>query len=229
MTVRNLTDFLCPKSDGIFPDPNQCDKFWECVDGEAESQLCPDGLVYDPTNRNVNKCDHRFQVDCSDRPELQPAQPTEACPRRNGIFAHPESSVCHLFYTCVDGAAVQTECAAGLVFDENTGTCTWPESAGRQGCFKKAGRLPDGFECPTEEVKDVRGLTEIHPKYPHEDCAKFYVCLNRIEPRLLTCDRFKVFNVEKSFCDDPENVPDCEDYFGDVPVFQKPATKVREE
>ena len=33
----------------VFPDPNQCDKYWECRGGNLTSHLCPDGLVYDLT------------------------------------------------------------------------------------------------------------------------------------------------------------------------------------
>ncbi|KAB1728175.1 hypothetical protein FNE60_29965, partial [Klebsiella pneumoniae] len=222
------SDFICPKKDGTFADPHQCDKYWECSDGFAESHLCPDGLVYDPSNPNVNKCDHVFQVDCTDRPDLQKAKPTEVCPRQNGFYPHPDPSTCHIFFTCVDGTAVQTECSLGLVFDENTGNCQWPDAAGRQGCVKKGARLPDGFECPTEEVKNSLGQVEIHPKYPHAECNKFYVCLNRIEPRLLTCDPFKVFNEETQHCEDAESVPECADFYDNLPPPKKPAKKTRE-
>ena len=42
---------LCQEcdSEGAFPDPDQCDKYWECRGGNLASHLCPDGLVYDLT------------------------------------------------------------------------------------------------------------------------------------------------------------------------------------
>lgn len=49
----------------------QCDKFYECKDGVATEKLCPDGLVFDPLNRKVNKCDQPFSVDCGERTELR--------------------------------------------------------------------------------------------------------------------------------------------------------------
>jgi len=49
----------------------QCDKFYECKDGVATAKLCPDGLVFDPLNRKVNKCDQPFSVDCGERAELR--------------------------------------------------------------------------------------------------------------------------------------------------------------
>ena len=36
-------------TNGAFPDPDQCDKYWECRGGNLTSHLCPDGLVYDLT------------------------------------------------------------------------------------------------------------------------------------------------------------------------------------
>lgn len=49
----------------------QCDKYYECRDGIARERLCPDGLVFDPSLRKVNKCDQPFNVDCGDRTELR--------------------------------------------------------------------------------------------------------------------------------------------------------------
>lgn len=56
------------------------------------------------------------------------------CPRRNGFFAHPDPAVCNVFYNCIEGEANEITCTAGLHFDEYSGTCVWPNDAGRQGC-----------------------------------------------------------------------------------------------
>jgi len=71
--ARRPTDgqFQCPKKNGQYEDPVQCDKFYECKDGVATEKLCPDGLVFDPLNRKVNKCDQPFSVDCGERTELR--------------------------------------------------------------------------------------------------------------------------------------------------------------
>lgn len=53
----------------------QCDKYYECIDGRATERLCPDGLVFDPTIRKINKCDQPFNVDCGDRVELRKCPP----------------------------------------------------------------------------------------------------------------------------------------------------------
>lgn len=61
-------------------------------------------------------------------------QPNKLCPRKNGFFAHPNPSVCNVFYNCIQGDATEITCTAGLHFDEYSGTCVWPASAGREGC-----------------------------------------------------------------------------------------------
>jgi hypothetical protein len=63
--------FNCPQKFGQFEDPKQCDKYFECDDGVATEKLCPDGLMFDPLNRKINKCDQPFNVDCGDRIELR--------------------------------------------------------------------------------------------------------------------------------------------------------------
>lgn len=75
--------------------------------------------------------------------------------------------------------------------------------------------LRDGFVCPNNKNKNDRtGQVVTHPHYAHpEDCQKFYVCLSGIEPRELKCDEGEVFNEETKRCDNPANVPGCENWF----------------
>jgi len=127
-------EFKCPKPNGQFEDDIQCDKYWECSDGVAKAKLCPDGLVFDQLIRKVNKCDPPFNVDCGDRTELQPPKSNKFCPRKNGFFAHPDFTICDIFYNCIDGDALEQKCTVGLHFDEESGTCVWPDTAKREGC-----------------------------------------------------------------------------------------------
>lgn len=64
--------FTCPNDKrGQYQDPVQCDKYYECLDGEVFERLCPDGLVFDETIRLKNKCDQPFNVDCGERTLLR--------------------------------------------------------------------------------------------------------------------------------------------------------------
>lgn len=71
VSIVAAAEFDCPKPDGQFQDERQCDKYYVCDDGVAKAKLCPDGLVFDPLNRKINKCDQPFNVDCEDRTELR--------------------------------------------------------------------------------------------------------------------------------------------------------------
>ena len=117
---------LC--EDGAYPDPDQCDLYWECRGGQLTSHLCPDGLVYDETTSvasfqvgrtllyrsltpslphqvgtgappsDGSRCSYPFAIDCTDRPSLQPPQPKENCPNQNGYFAVP--GTCDKYWFC---------------------------------------------------------------------------------------------------------------------------------
>ncbi|KAL0850459.1 hypothetical protein ABMA28_012258 [Loxostege sticticalis] len=220
--------FKCPSKDGQYEDERQCDKFYECVDGVATEKLCPDGLVFDPLIRKINKCDQPFNVDCGDRTELQPPKANENCPRRNGFFAHPDPTVCNIFFNCIEGEHTEVKCTSGLHFDEYSGTCVWPASAGRQGCNNQEKAQTNGFQCPKDQQVDSQGLPVAHPKFPHPtDCQRFYVCLNGVEARDLGCQVGEVYNEETQRCDAPENVRGCEDWYKDSEEAAAPAPKAR--
>jgi len=61
-------------------------------------------------------------------------QPSLHCPRKNGYFAHEEPHTCDKFYYCVDGKFNMISCPDGLVYNEKTGICTWPDEAKKKGC-----------------------------------------------------------------------------------------------
>jgi len=211
------SNFRCPEKDGYFEDPNQCDKYYDCLDGIAEERLCPDGLVFDPFSRKREPCDHYFNVDCGDRLDLQPPKgPSDLCPRLNGFYSHPDPGVCHIFYACVDGTAEEYTCSSGLWFDEYSGVCNWPETTDRKDCKADSYALEtsNGFQCPEASPTDEFGQYDPHPKYADtDDCAKFFICLNGISPREQGCELGLVYNELSKQCDAPENVPECKDYY----------------
>ena len=59
--------FNCPENNGFFPDPEQCDLYYECIEGVPEAKLCPDGLLFEDGNPNQEKCDYPFNVECGVR------------------------------------------------------------------------------------------------------------------------------------------------------------------
>lgn len=63
--------FRCPEPKGFFPDPEQCDLYFACVDGKAEEKLCKDGLVFRDDNPKKELCDIPANVPCGDRTLLR--------------------------------------------------------------------------------------------------------------------------------------------------------------
>ncbi|CAH2057835.1 unnamed protein product, partial [Iphiclides podalirius] len=208
-------EFICPSKSGQYPDDKQCDRFWDCKAGKAADNFCPDGLVYNPTQtRSIHKCDYPFDVECGNRTLLQSPQPSAKCPRRNGLFAHPDPTFCDIYYDCVDGVAKEIKCTDGAQLDEQPPVCKWSYLLAKEACKVST----HSFVCPKVKQGDQ---TIMHPVYPHlSDCQKFYVCFNGFEPRELSCPFGEVYNDAKEKCDSPVNVPGCEDWYAKPEEFE---------
>ncbi|KAK7084861.1 chitin binding [Halocaridina rubra] len=197
----------CPTPNGYFADAVQCDKYYKCIDDVLTEKLCPDGMAFNDLNPRVEKCDFIFQIDCTERPELQPAQATDVCPRQNGYYPMADETNCNQFHYCAAGVGNLITCPESLVFSLKTGTCVWPEEAGRVNC---ASEKLVNFTCPKTSVDTV----EAHPRYADPtDCQYFYVCINGETPRRNGCSFGQVFNSLTDACDAPKEVPECADYY----------------
>lgn len=63
--------FKCPELRGYYPDPEQCDVYFQCVGGQPEEKLCKDGLVFRDDNPKKELCDIPANVPCGDRTLLR--------------------------------------------------------------------------------------------------------------------------------------------------------------
>ncbi|XP_071546407.1 protein obstructor-E [Panulirus ornatus] len=210
--------YNCPENDGFYRDTQQCDKYYDCYRGVATEKMCADGLVFDTSKApKVEFCDYPFMVDCPEGSILQPPNPSGIeCPRQYGLFEHEDPSNCVDYYQCVEGEVNTLRCGSGLVFDEFTGTCQWEHTNIRSGCIARPVVLPDGFSCPNATQVHTNGQELDHPRYPkQDDCRSFYVCQDGKYPTLSGCSEGQVYNDQTLVCDAPENVPGCENYYGD--------------
>ncbi|KAK3928147.1 Protein obstructor-E [Frankliniella fusca] len=206
--------YKCPEPNGVFPDPYQCDLYYKCTKGVAEEKLCPDGLVFDDEKSSHERCDLPANVECGERKELQEPKSTKECPRANGYFRHNDPTACDKFVNCVEGVAHVMPCPPGLIYDDSRGTCSWPHETKRECGVAKRDALEDGFSCPEGEVMGPTGRPLPHPTFPHaEDCQKFYICRNGVDPQHGSCPYGEVYNEETFKCDEPANVQGCEKWY----------------
>ncbi|XP_026482999.1 protein obstructor-E [Ctenocephalides felis] len=203
------TSDQCPEPNGYFADDEQCDKYYACKENAITEKLCPDGMVFNDYDPNVEKCDLPFNIDCSTRSKLQEPQPTLHCRRANGYFEHENPNVCDKFYFCVDGKFNAITCPAGLVYNEKTGICTWPDEAKKSGCLAKD---VFAFSCPAVAEAEAGK----HPRYADpSDCQFFYVCINGQTPRRSGCKLGQAFDERTNRCEWARTVPRCKDWYKD--------------
>lgn len=213
-------NFRCPEKNGFFPDPEQCDLYYECVDNVAVLKLCPDGLMFDDTTSIDALCDYPFNVECGDREYVQEPEKgiDERCYRANGFFNHLEEDECNKFYNCVNGKAYELPCATGLVFDEAKGTCVRAEQAtpfAKVCPEKEKDDTIAGFSCPKEKTLGPHGQPLAHPSFPHpESCQKFITCYFSTDIKELGCMKGQVFDYNTLKCSDPQSGPaDCKCWY----------------
>ncbi|XP_033630916.1 chitotriosidase-1-like [Asterias rubens] len=60
----NLPLFCDDRADGIYTDPEDCTRFYQCSGKLTYSTLCPNGLYW---NDNLSVCDWPYNVNCGDR------------------------------------------------------------------------------------------------------------------------------------------------------------------
>jgi len=208
-------NFRCPEPNGKFRDPEQCDLYYVCEDGEFEALLCDDGLLFDDAKTNYETCKLPHDVDCGDRAFVQEPQKgiDPRCPRANGFFDHEDPAVCNKFYSCDKGVAFEMPCVASLVFDVKLGTCVRPEQLSSEGKICEEDTAPkviDGFSCPGAPEVGSQGLLNQHPLYPHPtDCQFFFTCFYGKEPNKLGCPKGQVYDAENYVCKTPEEVAEC--------------------
>ncbi|KAG8298660.1 Chitin-binding domain type 2 [Homalodisca vitripennis] len=124
----------CKVKSRIVADATYCDRYWECVNGQPELYDCPNGLVYAGKNRGVTEgCDYPWRANyCEDKTQANGPIGRDHCDWLYGIFGHETS--CTRYWTCWNGTATEQLCIGGLLYNENTHSCDWPENV--DGCQK---------------------------------------------------------------------------------------------
>merc|ERR1711874_527096 len=153
--------FECPEPNGKFRDNEQCDLFYICRKTIATIEYCPEGLLFDDTIPNHEKCVLPHNVDCGSREFVQEPSPDrdEKCEKANGVFNHPDESVGDKYIQCDNGRAfefpcpnplifdVKFGCSEGNVFDRLTQVCKPAEEVDECKCWYAC---PENSQCPDD-------------------------------------------------------------------------------
>nr|CAD7587984.1 unnamed protein product [Timema genevievae] len=213
VAVSAQDTFKCPDDYGFYPHSVSCDKYFKCDNGVAELKTCGNGLAFDASDPKylTENCDYLHNTDCGDRAKLEPPITAPHCPRLYGIFA--DEAKCDTFWNCWNGEASRYQCSPGLAYDREARVCMWADQVPE--C--KTDEVANGFVCPAAgELSNVGSFSRhAHP----EDCRKYYICTEGVA-RELGCPIGTVFKIGDTDgsgnCEDPEDVPGCEDYYGDL-------------
>jgi len=212
-----VDDFTCPDEFvGFYPHLISCDKYWHCQDGYADLKTCGNGLGFLDTDDTftLEQCAELHLVECGDRTEIEPPISTTHCPRLFGTYADEED--CGIFWVCQDGKANRYDCPPGLAYDKKSRGCRWADQVPE--CSSNVITVDDEgseFKCPRQTAAGIF-TKHAHPA----DCRQYFLCIGGV-PREYGCPLGTVFNVGSGTgidgeCSDPEEVPECADYYGDL-------------
>merc|ERR1711899_7896 len=130
----------------------------------------------------------RVNVNCYDREGRNPPQSTEHCDWLYGIFGHETS--CTRYWTCWNGTATEQFCIGGLLYNEETHACDWPQNVA--GCQKHP-------LCKD----DANGNVPLG-----KSCNRYWACQGGY-PRLQRCPAMLVFDKQRKRCVAPPTA-DCD-------------------
>lgn len=142
----------CKTKSRVVGDEVYCDRYWECVNNQPELYDCPNGLVFAGKRHGVTEgCDYPWRSNyCEGKQLANGPISTEHCDWLYGIFGHETS--CTRYWTCWNGTATEQLCGGGLLYNEDTHSCDWPENV--EGCQKHPlcnddpnGNVPLGKSC----------------------------------------------------------------------------------
>jgi len=176
---------------------SQCDLYYECFGDQGFIQACPNGLMYNGGGAFglLGPCDYPHNVNCYEREGRNPPQSTEHCDWLYGIFGHETS--CTRYWTCWNGTATEQFCIGGLLYNEETHACDWPQNVA--GCQKHP-------LCKD----DANGNVPLG-----KSCNRYWACQGGY-PRLQRCPAMLVFDKNRRRCVTPPT-EDCE-----VPTTKAP-------
>ncbi|XP_055374509.1 protein obstructor-E-like [Condylostylus longicornis] len=181
----NNDENLCEnQKDGIFvQNPEKCELFYQCRNGEPLLASCPEGMYFDPKS---GICDMANNVFCKHDfidPEIN--DEIIECPEDENkeILTFIASTIdCNRYYICYHGNPIKQECIPELHFNNKTKRCDFKENA----------------KCT---ITNIRCGPEFHKHtLPHPiNCSLYYYCILGL-PLIQRCPFYHHFDISSRSC-----------------------------
>ncbi|XP_078032569.1 uncharacterized protein LOC144467579 [Augochlora pura] len=145
--VCNKKDFTTPPSSAgeclNWPkrrrsNPDDCNKFYECVDGEVMERKCLENHYF---NERLQACDRKKTGNCKKQSTKDPDCAGVICGTKR--FKHEK---CEWYYECQNGVKEVKQCPSGLQYNKYTEMCDAPEKVNCYDC-KVGTRTPHECQC----------------------------------------------------------------------------------
>merc|ERR1711963_54116 len=210
-TPRSVPDRCPDEGVHVYPDPQSCNRFYKCEEGQVSLETCENGLLFDEsmalTDAIHNYCVYNWKADCEGRNADNTPQSSPSCEYQWGLF--PKSEGCNTEYIkCEAGVPSEMPCEAenpnlpvvlGLAYDPKMHSCNWPDLLTELGCDPTE-RL-GGFQCPL--LRELEGTFNEQfspfPRFAVSDPRVYIICVDGL-PRLQSCGAHDLFDQETLTC-----------------------------
>ncbi|XP_076309651.1 uncharacterized protein LOC143224971 [Tachypleus tridentatus] len=206
--------------DGFFRDPNDCTRFYRCVEqGQIFIKYefnCPDHLVFDERH---GVCNWASQAPLCQTKGSQTTSSTSGSEMESGNST-PESGS---FSEGVSPEDESTSVSSTPASESSSGNDTESETLGTTGTSVSSGEKTNGKEAPPDSSKESSKSSQENNflcpeagffRNPH-DCHKFYRCVDlggndgHFNIFEFDCPDGLVFDERESICNWPDNSPPC--------------------
>ena len=209
-TRQEISVFDCNgKQNAKYSDKSYCNLYHQCTDGQLETKICPDGLLFSTSSQ---KCERNFNIDCGKRKALNFDR--SAVPRSDfmhdyynsglspriingslecslgadGYFADPE--FCNLYHHCLAGVDYAEQCPHQLVWNDMKKMCDWQTSV---NCTGRIIPVAQGQTSFCTDKADNKYADAVY-------CNVFHHCVGGID-NLVRCDGQLQWNDREKKCD----------------------------
>nr|CDJ82147.1 Chitin binding protein domain containing protein [Haemonchus contortus] len=188
-------------------------KFMICSSGIAYFMNCPADLVFDSKQSRCVYAD-----ECGREPVLK--SPSDVAPSSYTPLSSRDDCVGKTdglhslgciaeFIQCVDGSAYSLYCPAGLVFVEELGVCDVPSACSATPKHEPADGPMSYEPVVDDKSKDSPGC-DIDGYFSQPCASEYFNCVGGIK-FVGKCPAGLVFNMDKVYCDYPDNCRKGED------------------